>query len=206
MPLGISLNSGISRRIATPCRYVPSLCLVQTTTCFPNSAERCPILIHTESALCSSAPHGTYGSPPRPSYKRSCCCTASHSQILSHQLLDPRCLPEEERDMMFWLGFHAGDRDLRFRCHLFRHPNQSAGASTTMKVFKLAHNVFSGPRFPFLPPEDQLDYLPGTRSNRTVSQTRQARSWQETEAFLISRKTSNPEVVRRKELTRKEED
>jgi len=39
-----------------------------------------------------------------------------------------------------------------------------------------------------------------------VSQTRQARSWQETEAFLIPRKTLNPEAVRRKELTRNEED
>jgi len=109
--------------------------------------------------------------------------------------------------MMFWLGFHAGDRDILFRCLLFRHPNQSAGGPFNHnESVQTRTQVCSAPRFPFLPPEGQLYDLPGTRSNSTVSQTRQARSWQETEAFLISRKTSNPEVVRRKELTRKEED
>jgi len=42
-----------------------------------NSAERCPTLIHTESALCSGAPHGACGCPQRPSYKPSCRCASS---------------------------------------------------------------------------------------------------------------------------------
>ena len=70
------LNSGTSRRIAAPCSYAPSLRLAQTATCFPNAVERRPILIHTKSALCSSAPHGDCGCPRCPSYKHSCRCIA----------------------------------------------------------------------------------------------------------------------------------
>lgn len=103
--------------------------------------------------------------------------------------------------------FPPEDRETLYRCLLFRHPNQSAGVPFDYnEVYKLARNVFSGPRFPFLPSEDQLDDLPGTRSNSTESRTRQARSRQETEAFPIPTQTSNLEVVRRKELTREEED
>ena len=90
------------------------------------------------------------------------------------------------------------------------HPNQSAGVSGVpfdyKEVFKLARDVFSGSRFPFLSPEDRLDDFPGTRSNSTESRTRQARSWQETERFRFPTQPSNPEVVRRKELMREEED
>lgn len=54
MPFGRPLDSSTLRHIAAPCRYhAPSLRLVQTATCFPNSVERCPALVHTESALCS---------------------------------------------------------------------------------------------------------------------------------------------------------
>ena len=128
-------------------------------------------------------------------------------QMLSLRLLDLRRLSEEERDMMFWLGFHPEDRATLFHCLHCRHPNQAAGEPFEYKeVYKLARNVFSGPRFPFLPSEDELDDFPVTRSNSTESRTRQARSWEETEAFPIPTRTSNPEVVRRKELTREEED
>jgi len=128
-------------------------------------------------------------------------------QMLSLQFLDLRRLSEEERDMMFWLGFHPEDRATLFHCLHCRHPNQPGGVPFEYKeVYKLARNVFSGPRFPFLPSEDELDDFPGTRGNSTESRTRQARSWEETEAFPIPTRTSNPEVVRRKELTREEED
>jgi len=77
MLLGSPLNSGTSRHIAAPSRYAPSLRLTQTATCFPNSAERCPILIHTEYSLYSSEPHGACGCLRRPSWKNSCRCTSS---------------------------------------------------------------------------------------------------------------------------------
>ena len=130
-----------------------------------------------------------------------------HFQILSHQLLDGRRLSEEERDMMFWLGFHPEDRVTLSHCLLYRHPDQSAGVPFNYtEVFELARSVFSGPRSPSFLLEDQLDDLPGTGSNTTEYRTRQARSWQETEVFPIPMQASNPEAVRRKELTREEED
>ena len=58
----------------------------------------------------------------------------------------------------------------------------------------------------FRQPENQLDGFPDTRSNSTDFRTRQARSWQETEAVPVTMQPSNPEVVRRKELTWEEED
>ena len=65
-----------SRRIATPCRYGPSLRLVQTTTC-PNSAERCPIfnLLSTVAHLTELEPCGR---ARRPTYNPSCRCIALH--------------------------------------------------------------------------------------------------------------------------------
>jgi len=74
--LGRPLNPGTLRRIAATCRFAPSLRLVQTATCVPNTAEPCPILVHTKSALCGSAPHGACDCPRRLSYKLSSRCIA----------------------------------------------------------------------------------------------------------------------------------
>ena len=74
--LGRPLNPGTLRRIAATCRFAPSMRLVQTTTCVPNTAEPCPILVHTKSALCGSAPHGACDCPRRLSYKLSSRCIA----------------------------------------------------------------------------------------------------------------------------------